>query len=77
MAKTKEKLAKAIEVLADKIKDDIKADDALKFTQAAANAANTMCAIKNAEQHNKGFEWVLKNCTTQAHVRGLNALPRM
>jgi hypothetical protein len=44
---TKEKLVKAIEVLADKITGDIKADDALKYTQAAANAANTICALKN------------------------------
>jgi len=40
----------AIEVLADKIKGDIKADDALKFTQAANNAANTMCSIKSAQK---------------------------
>jgi len=45
---TKGKLIKAIEVLADKITVDIKADDALKFTQAAQNAANTICAIGNA-----------------------------
>jgi len=45
---TKEKLVKAIEVLAEKITGDIKADDALKFTQAAANAANTICAIGNS-----------------------------
>ena len=37
-----EKLAKAIEVLADKITGDIKSDDALKFTQAALNTANTV-----------------------------------
>ena len=42
---TKDKLIKAIEVLADKITGDIKADDAIKYTQAANNAANTMCAI--------------------------------
>ena len=46
---TEEKLTKAIEVLADKITSDIKADDALKFTQAAQNAANTICAIGNAK----------------------------
>jgi len=46
---TREKLVKAIEILADKITDDTKADDALKFTQAAQNAANTMCAIGNAK----------------------------
>ena len=45
----KEKLTKAIEILADKITKDIKADDALKFTQAATNAANTICAINNAK----------------------------
>lgn len=45
----KEKLVKAIEVLADKITSDVKADDALKYTQAAQNAANTICAIGNAK----------------------------
>jgi hypothetical protein len=45
----KEKLTKAIEILADKIIGDIKADDALKYTQAAQNAANTICAIGNAK----------------------------
>ena len=46
MAKNvKEKLVDAIEVLADKITDGIKADEALKYTQAAQNAANTICAI--------------------------------
>lgn len=44
---TKEKLVKAIEVLADKIRGNIKADDALKYTQAANNAANTMVALSN------------------------------
>jgi len=46
---TKDKLVKAIEVLTDKITGDIKADDALKFTQAASNLANTACAIRNAK----------------------------
>ena len=46
---TKEKLMKAIEVLADKITGDVKADDALKYTQAATNAANTICAIGNVK----------------------------
>jgi len=41
------KLVKAIEVLADKIIGEIKADDALKYTQAANNAANTICALGN------------------------------
>ena len=40
------KLVKAyIEVLADKIKSDIMADDALKYTQAAQNAAHTICVL--------------------------------
>jgi len=41
----KEKLVKAIEVLADKIDGSVKSDDALKYTQAALNAANTMRSI--------------------------------
>jgi hypothetical protein len=49
MAETKEKLVKAIEVLVDKINGDIKADDALMYTQAANNLANTACAIGNAK----------------------------
>jgi hypothetical protein len=47
---TKEKLTMAIEVLADKIKGDIKADDALKYTQAACNAANTICSLENSKR---------------------------
>lgn len=46
--KAQEKLEKAIEVLADKITGDIKADDALKFTQAAQNSANTICTLGNS-----------------------------
>jgi hypothetical protein len=46
---TKEKLIRAIEVLAEKITGDIKADDALKYTQAAQNASNTICALGNAK----------------------------
>lgn len=41
-AQEKTKLTKAIEFLADKINSDVKADDALKYTQAALNAANTI-----------------------------------
>ncbi|KKM26283.1 hypothetical protein LCGC14_1586360 [marine sediment metagenome] len=42
----KVKLEKAIESLADKITGDIMtADDALKFTQAALNAAHTIQVI--------------------------------
>jgi hypothetical protein len=49
MVDTKEKLVKVIEVLADKITSDIKADDALKYTQAANNAANTICTLENSK----------------------------
>jgi len=44
---TKEKLVKAIEFLADEIKSDIKADDALKYTQAALNSAHTITVLKS------------------------------
>jgi len=39
---TEEKLVKAIEVLADKIESSLNADNALKYTQAALNAAHTI-----------------------------------
>jgi len=38
----KEKLEQAIKTLAGKITKDTKADDALKYTQAAVNAANAI-----------------------------------
>ena len=50
---TEKKLVKAIEVLADKIISGIKADEALKFTQAAANAANTIACLSNVERERK------------------------
>lgn len=43
----KDKLITAIEILADKIDSSVEADDALKFTQAALNAANTIRRIEN------------------------------
>ena len=43
-------LIKAVEVLADKINGDIKADDALKYTHAACNAANTICSIESSKR---------------------------
>jgi hypothetical protein len=46
MAQQEEKLVEAIEVLAGKITDDIKADDALKYTQAALNAAHARQVLK-------------------------------
>ena len=45
MDKAKEKLVKAIESLADRITSDTPPDSALKFTQAANNAANTIRAL--------------------------------
>lgn len=51
--KTVEKLIMAIEVLADKITNEIKADEALKFTQAAQNVSNTICNIGNSREHNR------------------------
>jgi len=39
---TKKKILSAIESLANKIDKDVKADDALKYTQAALNAAHTL-----------------------------------
>lgn len=41
-----DKLEKAIESLADKITGDVKADDALKFTQAALNAAHAIQVLR-------------------------------
>ena len=47
---TRKKLIKAIEVLSDKITGEIKADDALKFTQAASNAANTIRVLQFVDE---------------------------
>lgn len=41
-------LAKEVESLVKKAAQADKADDALKFSQAACNAANAMCALKTA-----------------------------
>ncbi len=38
-----------VEALIKKAGEADKADDALKFSQAATNAANAMCALKTAE----------------------------
>jgi len=47
--KTKEKLVTAIETLSDKIEGRVQADDALKYTQAALNAANTIITLSNVK----------------------------
>lgn len=38
---------KAIKLLAERITNDIKSDDALRFTQAALNLAHVMATIHN------------------------------
>lgn len=43
-------LRKHVESLIEKAGKAEKADDALKFSQSATNAANAMCALKSAEK---------------------------
>jgi len=43
----KEKLEKAIETVAGCITKDTSADDALKYTQAAVNAANALRCLRS------------------------------
>lgn len=40
--------SKQVEVLIDKAADAAKSEDALRFSQAACNAANAMCSVKSA-----------------------------
>lgn len=42
-------IAAAIKVLASKITDSVKADDALKFTQAALNLAHADAVLTDSE----------------------------
>ena len=42
-------LKKQVVTLIEKAGESEKSDDALKFSQAATNAANAMCALKQAE----------------------------
>lgn len=46
----RKKLVNAIEVLAGKITGDVKPDEALKFTQAACNAANTIMTLERVDE---------------------------
>ena len=39
-----------VQTLLEKAVAAEKSDDAMKFAQAAANAANAMCGLKNAEK---------------------------
>ena len=43
-------MKKHVETLIEKAGKSEKADDALKYSQAACNAANAMCALKTAAE---------------------------
>lgn len=43
-------MKKHVEALITKAAEALKADDAMKFSQAALNAANAMCAAGNASE---------------------------
>lgn len=45
-----EKIEKAIELLADRIKDAASGDEAMKYAQAVVNLANARCAIANTKK---------------------------
>ena len=40
--------SKQVEILIDKAVNAEKSEDAIRFSQAACNAANAMCAVKTA-----------------------------
>ena len=44
-----EELEKAIKVLAKKVDEDVNANDVLKYTQAALNAAHTLHVLKQVQ----------------------------
>lgn len=44
--------SKEVETLIDKAASAEKSEDALRFSQAACNAANAMCAVRSATQDN-------------------------
>ena len=45
----KDNLVKAVEELIIKAATTVRSEDAMRFTQAACNAANALCALKVAE----------------------------
>lgn len=47
-------MSKHVEALVKKAAEAPESNDALKFSQAAANAANAMCALQNAEHSQRG-----------------------
>lgn len=44
--------SKEVELLIEKAAKAEKSEDALRFSQAACNAANAMCGVKNAQAMN-------------------------
>lgn len=46
-------LVKAVEAMIQKAAQAEKSDDALKFSQAACNAANAMCSLNHAKTEEK------------------------
>jgi len=50
MEKKADKMGEHIEAMIVKAAQADKSDDALKFSQAACNAANAMCALGNANR---------------------------
>ena len=48
-----DELIKAVETMVQKAAKSEKSDDALKFSQAACNAANAMCSLQHAKDQIK------------------------
>jgi hypothetical protein len=48
-----EELVEAVEAMIQKAAKAEKSDDALKFSQAACNAANAMCSLNHAKDQSK------------------------
>ena len=46
----KEESEKAIKVLAEKVTEDVKPDEALKYTQAALNLAHVLATLDNMKK---------------------------
>ena len=49
----KTEIEKAIKLLAEKITSDVKANDALHYTQAALNLAQAAATLANTDKHLK------------------------
>jgi hypothetical protein len=46
-------IERAIELLAKKVDESVKSDDALRYTQAALNLAHVIAVFNNIINHNK------------------------